>query len=531
MLQWVQSQQRDSQINTARTSDTSQHAGSESVVTSLFQNVPTGRPVGGYQSTHHHRHDSNHAQHSNYGHWEQSNHANGHQSNHAEGYPSNHGHQPSQSYGHQSYLHGHQSTHAHGHQPRQSHGHQSYLHGHQSTHSSEIQAHRAQTKTNFVNDGAFCWSRRDPLQIHDQSQPRFDRPVRKQPQVKPIDKYAPPDYLTIMYHPTPTLEDLGLTSYLDSPPSSPRAVSTARYSEQSVTVADSEHEQTDKTAAASCKQTDAIATTSCKQTDAKAAGSKITDTLLPWKLIRITIPDQDVKPAVHLEGSHVSDPRLLFGRRSRGQLPKRGGNVCVGQSHSQLANREGSVCDTRHGLAALQPSAHQSLESQSSALTGPNDAKRKGPGYNSAERPKKKLCVWSTVAEQYVAESSQSDNQEARRDAAYRRYSTDGRPCMRQQSYDAERHQANIKYQTQPAREESYDEMLARQRARQNERQHLKPGVQSLEHTNSVSSTLFTDSDNKVPQTSGPAVSMDLFGGMSPFSCWSRTAPEDPRFS
>lgn len=269
--------------------------------------------------------------------------------------------------------------------------HQSNLHGHQSTHSSEKQAHRAQNKTDFVNDGVFCWSRRDPLQIHNQSQPRFDRPVRKQPQVKPIDKYAPLDYLTIMFHPTPTLEDLGLTSYLDIPPSSPRAVSPARDSEQSVTAAASEHEQTYKTTATSCKQTDAIATTSCKQTDAKAAGSNITDTLLPWKLIRITIPDQDVQPAVQLEGSHVGDPRLLFGRRSRGQLPKRGGNVCVGQSH--LPKREGSacVCDTRRGSAAPQFTAHQSLESQSSALTGPNDAKRKGPGYNTAERPKKKV--------------------------------------------------------------------------------------------------------------------------------------------
>ncbi|XP_052679688.1 uncharacterized protein LOC128160408 [Crassostrea angulata] len=519
-LQWVQSQQRDNQTNTARTSYTGQHVGSESVVTSLSQNVPTGRPVGGYQPTHRHGHDSNHAQHSNYGHWYQSNHANGHQSNHAHGNPSNHGHQSSQSYGHQSHIHGPQST-----------------------HSSEKQAHRAQTKTDFVNDGVFCWSRRDTLQIHDQSQPRFDRPVRKQPQVKPIDKYAPPDYLTIMYHPTPTLEDLGLTSYLDSPPSSPRAMSPVRYSEQSVTAAASKHEQTYKTTATSCKQTDAIATTSYKQTDTKAAGSKITDTLLPWKLIRITIPDEDAKPAVQLKGSHVGDPRLMFGRRSRGQLPKREDSVRVGQSQlpkregsacvglAQFANREGSVCDPRRGSAAPQPSVHQSLESQSSALTGPNDAKRKGPWFNTPERPEKKLCVWSTVAEQYVTESRQSDNQEARRDAAYRRYGSDGRPCMRQQSYDAERHQANIKYQTQPAREESYDEMLARERATHNERQHLKPGVQSLEHTNSVSSTLFTDSDNKVPQTSGPAVSMDLFGRMSPFSCWNRTAPEDPRFS
>ncbi|XP_034323441.2 uncharacterized protein [Magallana gigas] len=508
--QLVQSHQRDNQTNTARTSYTSQHAGSESVVTSLSQNVPTGRPVGGYQSTHRHGHDSNHAQHSTYGHWKQSNHANGHQSNHAQG---------------------NVSTHDHGHQSSQSHEHLSYLQGHQSNHSSVNQARRAQTKTDFVNDGAFCWSRHDPLQIQDQSQPRFDRPVRKEPQVKTIDKYAPPDYLTIMYHPTPTLEDLGLTSYLDSPPSSPRPLSPARDSEQSVTAATSESEQTDKTAAASWKQTDALTTTSCKQTDAKAAGSRITDTLIPWNLIRITIPDQDVKPAVHLEGSHVGDPRLLFGRRSRGQLNKRGGNACVGQSHSQLANREGSVCDTRHGLAALQPSAHQSLESQSSALTGPNDAKRKGPEPNAADRPKKKLCVWSTVAEQYVAESCQSDDQEARRDAAYRRYGSDGRPCMRQQSYDAERHQANTKYQTQPAREESYDEMLARQKARQNERQHLKAAVQPPKLTNSVSSTSNTHTDNKVPQTSEPAVSLDLFGGMSPFSCWNRTVPEDPRFS
>ncbi|XP_052692043.1 uncharacterized protein LOC128170129 [Crassostrea angulata] len=506
--QWVQSHQRDNQTNTARTSYTSQHVGSESVVTSLSQNVPTGRPVGGYQSTHRHGHDSNHAQHSNYGHWKQSSHANEHQSNHAQG---------------------NVSTHAHGHQPRQSHGHQSYHHGHQSTHSSVNQARRAQTKTDFDNDGAFCWSRRDPLQIHDLSQPRFDRPVRKEPQVKPIDKYAPPDYLTIMYHPTPTLEDLGLTSYLDSPPSSPRPLSPVRDSEQSVTAATTESEQTDKTAAVSWKQADAITTLSFKQTDTKAAGSRITDTLLPWKLIRITIPDQDVKPAVHLEGSHVGDPRLLFGRRSRGQLNKRGGSVCVGQS--QFNNKEGIVCDTRHGLAASQPSVHQFLESQSSALTGPNDAKRKGPEPNAADRPKKKLCVWSTVTEQYVAESCQCDNQEARRDAAYRRYGCDRRPCMPQQSYDAERHQANTKYQSQPAREESYDEMLARQKARQNERQHLKAAVQTPKLTNSVRSTLNTHTGNKVPQTSEPAVSLDLFGGMSPFSCWNRTAPEDPRFS
>lgn len=130
-----------------------------------------------------------------------------------------------------------------------------------------------------------------------------------------------------------------------------------------------------------------------------------------------------------------------------------------------------------------------------------------------------------------MTETRQSDNQEARRDAAYRRYSSDGRPRMRQQSYDAERHQANIKYQTQPAGEESYDEMLAHQKARHNERhQYLKPDYQSLKQTNSVSYTLNTNSD-KVPQISGPAVSLDLFGGMSPFSCWNRTVPEDPRFS
>eukprot|EP00105_Crassostrea_gigas_P040770 XP_019924918.1 PREDICTED: uncharacterized protein LOC109619407 [Crassostrea gigas] len=306
-------------------------------------------------------------------------------------------------------------------------------------------------------------------------------------------------------------------------------MSPVRDSEQIVTASASGSEQTDKTAATSRKQADAITTTSYKQTDTKSAGSRITDSLLPWKLIRITIPDQDVKPAVHLEGSHVVDPRLLFGRRSRGQLTKREGSVCVGQS--QLPKREGSVCDTRRGLATSQSPAQQKMDTHSSALTGPNDAKRKGPVCTMAEneRPNKKLCVWSTVAEQYVTESCQSDNQEARRDSAYRRYSSDGRQCMRQQSYDAERHQANIRSKTQYAREESYDEMLARQKARQiTHKQNLKPSVQSPKHTNCASSTLSTDSDSK---TSGPAVSLDLFGGMSPFSCWNRTAPEDPRFS
>ncbi|XP_065932775.1 uncharacterized protein [Magallana gigas] len=492
VLPLIQSLQRDNQTNSARSLYTSQNAGPESVVTSLSKNIHTCRPVGGYPSTHRHGYDSHHPRHSNYGQWKQSKHTNAHQSIRAHGYPLNHGQQQSQS-----------------------HGHQSYLHGHQSTHSSESQAHRAQTKTDFtVNDGAPCWSRKDPLQIHDGSEPRFDRPVRKQPQVKPIDKYAPPDYLTIMYHPTPTLEDLGLTSYLDSPPSSPRAMSPVRDFEQIVTMETSQSEQTDETVAVSCKQADTIATTNYKQTDTKAAGSRITDTLLPWKLIRIAISDQDVKPAVRLEGSHVGDPRLLFGRRSRGQRLKKGG----------------SVSDPRHDLSTSHPTAHPF----SSALTVPNDAKRKEPVSSTAEseRPKKKLCVWSTVTEQYVTESRQSENQEARRDAAYRRYSTDGRPCMRQLSYDAERYQANIKCQTQHARKESYDEMLARQKAIQNRRQHLKPGIQPLEHTNSVSPNLLIHSDNKVPQTeSGPAVSLDLFGGMSPFSCWNQTVPEDPRFS
>lgn len=40
--------------------------------------------------------------------------------------------------------------------------------------------------------------------------------------------------------------------------------------------------------------------------------------------------------------------------------------------------------------------------------------------------------------------------------------------------------------------------MLARQKAIQNERQLLKPGVQPLEHTNSVSPNLLIHSDNKV---------------------------------
>jgi hypothetical protein len=56
-------------------------------------------------------------------------------------------------------------------------------------------------------------------------------PVCFQPQVKPINRYAPAPDLTLVYHPTPTLEDLGLTSYLDSPPSSPRAVSPERESQ------------------------------------------------------------------------------------------------------------------------------------------------------------------------------------------------------------------------------------------------------------------------------------------------------------
>lgn len=52
--------------------------------------------------------------------------------------------------------------------------------------------------------------------------------------------------------------------------------------------------------------------------------------------------------------------------------------------------------------------------------------------------------------------------------------------------------------------------MLARQKAIQNRRQYLKPGVQPLEHTNSVSPNLLIHSDNKVKKNYYHIYSFDL---------------------
>ena len=85
-----------------------------------------------------------------------------------------------------------------------------------------------------------------------------------------------------MYHPTPTLEDLGLTSFLDSPPSSPRALSPARATKQTdVAAAANKTRQTVTTEAAHIQQPVHTDTAKSRQPPI---------TLAPWKLIQIDIP-------------------------------------------------------------------------------------------------------------------------------------------------------------------------------------------------------------------------------------------------
>ena len=100
--------------------------------------------------------------------------------------------------------------------------------------------------------------------------------------MKLIDKYSCPDYVELMYHPTPTLEDLGLTSFLDSPPSSPRALSPARATKQTdVAAAANKTRQTVTTEAAHIQQPVHTDTAKSRQPPI---------TLAPWKLIKIDIP-------------------------------------------------------------------------------------------------------------------------------------------------------------------------------------------------------------------------------------------------
>nr|XP_022308118.1 uncharacterized protein LOC111114120 [Crassostrea virginica]XP_022308125.1 uncharacterized protein LOC111114120 [Crassostrea virginica] len=113
------------------------------------------------------------------------------------------------------------------------------------------------------------------------SRPR-PKPAKKEPQVKLIDKYSCPDYVELMYHPTPTLEDLGLTSFLDSPPSSPRALSPARATKQTdVAAAANKTQQTMTMGAVHIQQPVHTETAKSRQPPI---------TLAPWKLIKIDIP-------------------------------------------------------------------------------------------------------------------------------------------------------------------------------------------------------------------------------------------------
>eukprot|EP00105_Crassostrea_gigas_P038653 XP_019922801.1 PREDICTED: uncharacterized protein LOC109617100 [Crassostrea gigas] len=59
----------------------------------------------------------------------------------------------------------------------------------------------------------------------------------KQPQLEYFNSVALPDFLTAKYHPTPTLEDVGLNSYLYSPPSTPTYLLPALKSEKSLSTA------------------------------------------------------------------------------------------------------------------------------------------------------------------------------------------------------------------------------------------------------------------------------------------------------
>ncbi|XP_062604749.1 uncharacterized protein LOC134266544 [Saccostrea cucullata] len=170
--------------------------------------------------------------------------------------------------------------------------------------------------------------------------------------------------------------------------------------------------------------------------------------------------------------------------------------------------------------------------SKSVMITGPDvkptNNKRPGSGSILAENPEKRACNWSMIAEQYSTESRHSVNQEQRRDALYRRYNKD----ERQQTHATKRHQNyDAMYQEHtdvPSRNQTFDQILAEQIARQAE-------LKSKNHNQAPQTGTSVNEKRQTCQPltkSLPTVNMDdLFGGLSPYSCWNQSAPEDPRFS
>ncbi|XP_062607592.1 uncharacterized protein LOC134269420 [Saccostrea cucullata] len=460
------------------------------------------------------------------------------------------------------------------------------------------------------------------------------RVVRKEPQVKPINRYAPPDYMTLMYHPTPTLEDLGLTSYLDSPPSSPRTRSPARgekrrilnqsESRQGVSYQHGMHQQMtfstkNPTAVSANKQSSKIDTVS----EAKTSTLNVTNQMSERHQANVTnqmserhqanVTNQmserhQANVTNQMSERHQANVTNQMSERHQANVTnqmseRHQANVTnqmserhqayvtnqiserhqahltnqMGEKHqtnltNQMSERHQAVSHTQMNtylatsvepqryVPSFAPKGWDQTPKSSKSLQGPastesvinatsrsatftapisksvtppdvksTNNKRPGSGSTLAENPEKRACNWSMIAEQYSTESRHSVNQDQRRDALYRRYNKD----ERQQTHATKRHQNHDAMQYQghtdaPSSNQTFDQILAEQIARQAE-------LKNKNHNQAPQTDTNVNEERRTcqPMTKSlPIVNMDdLFGGLSPYSCWNQSAPEDPRFS
>ncbi|XP_062607589.1 uncharacterized protein LOC134269417 [Saccostrea cucullata] len=183
---------------------------------------------------------------------------------------------------------------------------------------------------------------------------------------------------------------------------------------------------------------------------------------------------------------------------------------------------------TESVINATSRSATFTAPISKSVTDQPTNNKRPGSGSTLAENPDKRACNWSMIAEQYSTESRHSVNQEQRCDALYRRYNKD----ERQQTHATKRHQNHDamyqKHTDVQSHNQTFDQILAEQIARQAE-------LKSKNHNQAPQTGTSVSEERSTCQSmtkSIPTVNMDdLFGGLSPYSCWNQSAPEDPRFS
>ncbi|XP_062603047.1 uncharacterized protein LOC134264779 [Saccostrea cucullata] len=317
-----------------------------------------------------------------------------------------------------------------------------------------------------------------------------------QPQVKPINRYAPPDYMTIMYHPTPTLEDLGLTRYLDSPPSSPRATSPVR---EFTNISEQETKQT-----LSGNGLSMPTLTTQKQMIGRSQTVSVNNSN--------NNSTRNVRPSAHVP--KFAPKGWAPPSEARNPSQRRGQTERMGGSHVALTMTASSV-----GAKTESKSVNPAGQMNSVAVN----------------RSKKAACDWSTLAAQYSTESCQSDSQETRRDAVYRRYNGEARLSSNQETHDAQRRQnqnawrqMNNTSQILPSNQQIYDQIMAQEKARQNvHQQQLESNVKSAQITGvKMEELISSETKEKVLGDMN-----DLFGGMSPFSCWMQSPTKDPRFS